>query len=303
MRKGQMEKKTLPDDIVCEVSHLSYCQGQEILLKDISFSVKKGERFVLLGESGSGKSLLIDAVLGHISGTGQVHMNTGSHPVGVAYDTFSTFPLLKVKEVLNLLEALYKAPCDESLMHALRVDSILDKKFSVLSKGERKRLGVYAALFFKPQLIILDEPTDGMDPALRQVFWQILEQQECSVFLTTHLWEEAQAVHDRIAFIAEGHLLTEPQSSAMLLENIPFSGKVTLNQKAGAMEMFAPYTRLSFGEQTHIYFSDDDEKKAILELIEKASGSQRKISPFGYSLFSLDLIDSYEFLREKQNEY
>ena len=167
----------------------------QTLLDDVGFTLRYGERLIVLGASGAGKSLLLDAIAGNIPHTGTAvfsdAVSTGRRTF--SYDSFATLGLLKVDEVLRFLEATYRAARNDRMVARLRLETILAKPVRVLSKGERKRLGVYCALFSDPTVAILDEPTDGMDPELRDAFWTLVKERRGATMLTTHLWEIGRA--------------------------------------------------------------------------------------------------------------
>lgn len=275
-----------------EVCGVSLNVDNTFLLNDINFEIEDGERFILLGASGAGKSLLIDVLANNIPYSGSViyRQSLPSESKTFSYDTFSALSLLKVNEVLNLIEQIYGCPRNRDLIERFRINEILDKQVRVLSKGERKRIGVYAALFSSPEFAVFDEPTDGMDPILRDAFWDVVGQRSGATFLTTHLWEEAQKCHDRVALIANGRLLADPAPASKLIRLFPFAGKVVVPEEA---VLDVDQKHIVNDKRRFIYYANDAEKNVLVNKIVNSDNQ-------GYSVLPLDLIDVYLLLMEDQ---
>jgi ABC-2 type transport system ATP-binding protein len=290
---AERKQRPLQGPIVA-VKDLTYAVRGQTLLQGISLDIAEREAFVLLGENGSGKTLLIEAMAGDIRHQGQVTWRADV-PRGcrtIAYDGFATFSMLKVGEVLNLLSALYKHPLDRQLHEVMKLGDLERKSFGVLSKGERKRVGVYAALFSAPAFAILDEPTDGMDPMMRSAFWRVIEQRSGAIMLTTHMWDEAEAVHDRIALISGGRFLHPPARGETLKALLPFEGKI----KTAALPEAArpPGQVVTRDGVSLVFFRDEAERKAVIAWLGQAG-----LASAGYSVLPIDLADVYHWLSEQ----
>lgn len=290
---AERKQRPLQGPIVA-VKELTYAVRGQTLLQGISLDIAEREAFVLLGENGSGKTLLIEAMAGDIRHQGQVTWRADA-PRGrrtIAYDGFATFSMLKVGEVLNLLSALYKHPLDRQLHEVMKLGDLERKPFGVLSKGERKRVGVYAALFSAPAFAILDEPTDGMDPMMRAAFWRVIEQRSGAIMLTTHMWDEAEAVHDRIALISGGRFLHPPARGETLKALLPFEGKI----KTAALPEAArpPGQVVTRDGVSLVFFRDEAERKAVIAWLGQAG-----LASAGYSVLPIDLADVYHWLSEQ----
>ncbi|WBQ13288.1 ABC transporter ATP-binding protein [Hyphomonadaceae bacterium BL14] len=291
MAERKLEQNTGP---IVQVADLTYTVRGQTLLHTIGFDIAEHEAFVLLGENGSGKTLLIEAMAGDIRHQGKVSWRADV-PRGrraIAYDGFATFSMLKVGEVLKLLSALYKHPVDQRLHEVMKLAELERKAFGVLSKGERKRVGVYAALFSAPAFAILDEPTDGMDPMMRSAFWRIIEQRSGAIMLTTHMWDEAEAVHDRIALISGGRFLHPPAPAGTLKALLPFEGKI----KTAALPEAArpPGQVVTRDGVSLVFFRDEAERKAVIAWLGEAG-----LANAGYSVLPIDLADVYHWLSEQ----
>lgn len=197
-------------------------------VKDISFSVKKGSFFVFLGENGAGKSTTINILATLLKKTsGQVLIDGLKvdkddkdirHKLGVVFQKNMLDDFMTVKENLIHRGKLYKLSCDvienqiEKLADQLGIRDYLDRKYGDLSGGQRRRADIARALINEPKLLILDEPTTGLDPYTRKCVWEAIKQlkqeKELTVFLTTHYMQEAAGA-DYIVVIDKGQIKAE----------------------------------------------------------------------------------------------
>ncbi len=213
---------------IIKVKNLTKKFGNFTAVNDISFSVKKGEMIGFLGVNGAGKSTTINMlstlispdggeaeICGHKTGTGD---NEIRRKIGIVYQQNCLDDILTVKENLICRGILHGAPKSETLKQLkklkeiLSLDDILVKKYSSLSGGQKRRCEIAAALMHTPEILFLDEPTTGLDPATRQDVWHTIESIRCStgmtVFLTTHYMEEAASA-GRIIIINDGKIISE----------------------------------------------------------------------------------------------
>lgn len=208
-----------------EISHVSkiYSGGKQAL-DDVSFSVPRGSIFGLLGPNGAGKSTLINIMAGMVkksSGTVDIwgfdidknprnaKLSIGIVPQEIVFDPFFT-PF----EALELQAGLYGVPPAErksdALLAAVHLSDKRDAYARTLSGGMKRRLLVAKAMVHSPPVLVLDEPTAGVDIELRQQLWsyvRTLNDQGVTVILTTHYLEEAEELCDRIAIINHGKLI------------------------------------------------------------------------------------------------
>jgi ABC-2 type transport system ATP-binding protein len=189
-------------------------KGKEIL-KNISLELKDGECFALLGPNGAGKSTLIDIITGVIKAEkGNVKIFNRSfqeakNMIGVLYEYVPLFYYSKVKEIIAYICSVYNIKKRDfyEIVKLLEIDKIENKLVKVLSKGERKKLGILMTIIHNPKFIIVDEPTSDLDPFMRDIVWKLFLQGNRTVFLTTHIWEEAEKRADKIAFILNGEII------------------------------------------------------------------------------------------------
>lgn len=193
---------------------------------DLSFCVEKGEFFSFLGINGAGKSTTIAMMCGELKkDAGEIiingknintHMDEIRKTMGVVYQNSVLDDVLTVYDNLKYRAALYNITGEtfkkkiEELSYLLDFKDYLKKPINKLSGGQRRRIDIARALIHDPQLLILDEPTTGLDPQTRQLLWKVINnlrlQKNMTVFLTTHYMEEA-AEADHVAIINKGKLI------------------------------------------------------------------------------------------------
>ncbi len=202
--------------------------GANEALRGIDLEVARGEVFALLGPNGAGKTTTIEILEGFRARTdGEVRVlgaDPGGAPaswrerIGVVLQESTPEPELTVRECLHLYAGYYRHPRDVSETLALvGLDALAERRCERLSGGERRRLDVALALVGDPELIFLDEPTTGFDPAARRAAWELvlgLRELGKTIVLTTHYMEEAERLADRIAVIVRGEIVASgtPQS-------------------------------------------------------------------------------------------
>ena len=210
---------------ILEVLDLTVAYGPKTAVDSISLEIRRGEIFGLLGPNGAGKTSTLSAIEGLVkpkSGTIQLdsidsmrHPNQARARMGVQLQATSFQSELKITQIVRLYAGLYGVELsDEQIADGLRAIGLEDeahKPFKQLSGGQQQRLSLYIAVVHDPALLLLDEPTAGLDPQSRRQLWGRIEhirQEGGSILLTTHSMEEAQAVCDRVAIIDNGTLLT-----------------------------------------------------------------------------------------------
>jgi ABC-2 type transport system ATP-binding protein len=200
--------------------------GKFIAVNAISFRVARGEIFGFLGPNGSGKTTTIKMLLGLLHPTSGAAMVLGydvvHHPekirsmVGYVSQKFSLYTDLNVIENLNFYGRAYRVwgkQLEARRQIAIELAGLVGVERELtaeLAGGFKQRLALAAAILHEPQLLILDEPTAGVDPVSRRDFWKLLYRlaaQGTTIFVTTHYMDEAEQCH-RLAFIHEGHIVT-----------------------------------------------------------------------------------------------
>jgi len=208
-------------DPVIRVRGLTKRYGDVQAVAGIDFDVAPGEVFGLLGPNGAGKSTTVEILEGlRAPDAGEVtvlgHDVTRDADVlkpriGVALQTAAMYPKLTVIELIDLFRSFYpKSRPTAELIDALGLDERKHARSAELSGGQRQRLTVALALVNDPELVFLDEPTTGLDPAARRALWDLvrgLKAEGRSVLLTTHYMEEAEILCDRLAIMDHGRIL------------------------------------------------------------------------------------------------
>jgi ABC-2 type transport system ATP-binding protein len=210
---------------ILQVRDLTVAYGPKTAVDSISFEIHRGEIFGLLGPNGAGKTSTLSAIEGLVkpqSGTIELdnidsirRPNQARARMGVQLQATSFQSELKITQIVQLYAGLYGVELsDQEIAAGLReigLDDEANKPFKQLSGGQQQRLSLYIAVVHDPVLLLLDEPTAGLDPQSRRQLWSRIEnirQEGGSILLTTHSMEEAQAVCDRVAIIDNGTLLT-----------------------------------------------------------------------------------------------
>jgi ABC-2 type transport system ATP-binding protein len=210
---------------ILQVRDLTVAYGPKTAVDAVSFEIRRGEIFGLLGPNGAGKTSTLSAIEGLVkprSGTILLDgIDSRRHPtqararMGVQLQATSFQSELKISEIVRLYAGLYGVELSgQEITDGLRVIGLegeAHKPFKQLSGGQQQRLSLFIAVVHEPALLLLDEPTAGLDPQSRRQLWGRIEnirQEGGSILLTTHSMEEAQAVCDRVAIIDNGTLLT-----------------------------------------------------------------------------------------------
>lgn len=212
-------------DAIIRVDHLVKSYGEIKAVQDISFLVRRGSLFAFLGPNGAGKSTTINVMTTLLDAdSGQVYLNERTEEayfrqkIGVVFQGNVLDDDLTVKENLILRGALYlnskkavKERYDE-LCEYLHLNEFENQRFKTLSGGQKRRAEIARALFSNPEVLLLDEPTTGLDPETRQLVWKVIEDlrtnKHMTIFLTTHYMEEA-ANADHVVIINKGVIVAE----------------------------------------------------------------------------------------------
>jgi ABC-2 type transport system ATP-binding protein len=281
------------------VEHLYKSYGKQLVLNDISFSIKSGEIVGFLGNNGAGKSTTmkiitgyLEADSGHVDVCGvDVAKNTleAHRKIGYLPEHNPIYPDMYVREYLRFVAGLYKLGKETDA----RVDEMIErtglmreykKKIGMLSKGYRQRVGLAQALIPNPEVLILDEPTTGLDPNQIDEVRTLIKEvgREKTVLLSTHIMQEVSAICDRVIIINKGKIAVDDKESAVvsvqdddsLVIQVEFSapqsvealGKLenVLSVKEAGLNTYL--LRCSSDERARIFQYAVDQKTALLTL-------------------------------------
>ncbi len=224
---------------ILQIDDLCKNYGDLAAVDGISFKVKKGECFGLLGPNGAGKTTTIRMLYGYTprdSGRLQLfgldldpHIRQIKSRIGICQQEDSLDPDLDVRKNLVGYARYFSIPRAEAeqraaeLLHFFALDNRAADNVKVLSGGLKRRLMLARALVNKPELVILDEPTTGLDPQSRQLLWEKLaelKEQGISILLTTHYMEEAARLCDRLVIVDHGRILIEGEPARLVREQV-----------------------------------------------------------------------------------
>ena len=220
-----------------EINNLVKKYGDKVAVDDISFHVKRGEFFGFLGPNGAGKTSTISCITGTASPTsGEIKVfgldvvrdyREARRKIGISPQEFNVDIFAKPKDILYFVGGYFGIPKKERLekieavTKELGLEKYMDTPFRTLSGGYKRRVMIARAMVHDPELLILDEPTAGVDVELRHDMWRILtdlNRKGKTILLTTHYLEEAQRLCDRIGIIFGGKIVSL-ESKAELIKD------------------------------------------------------------------------------------
>lgn len=251
-----------------QITKLTKYYGKSRGIVELDLSVKKGEFFGFIGPNGAGKSTTIRTLLGLITPTGGNAQIFGLdivrekqailQKVGYLPSEAAFYPGMKVKDVLKLSADLRKKDCNaEAKLLCERLQLDTTRKVEELSFGNRKKVAIVCALQHCPELLILDEPTGGLDPLMQKEFFDILQErnkQGTTIFLSSHVLSEIQRNCTRAAIIRDGRIIACDNVDALSktsAKRITVHGQVNLNKLDGVRD------RIESGDSVSFLFSGD----------------------------------------------
>ncbi len=217
------ERGHRPDRLAVRARGLRRTYGTFEAVRGIDLEVRRGEIFALLGPNGAGKTTTLEILEGfRVRSGGDVDVlgvdpadgdRTWREQIGIVLQDSQPEPELTARECLSLYAGYYSAPASiADTMALVGLAEVGDRRCEQLSGGQRRRLDVALALVGDPELLFLDEPTTGFDPAARRSMWELVQSLRAggtTIVLTTHYMEEAERLADRIAVIADGEIVAE----------------------------------------------------------------------------------------------
>lgn len=214
---------------VIKTTNLTKYYGRVLGIENLNMSVEEGEIYGFIGPNGAGKSTTIRTllsliyptsgsaeVLGHdiIKGKREILRQTGYLPSEVFY-----YDNMRARDLLNYSATFYKKDCSARITElANRLNLDLKKKIEDMSYGNKKKVGIIQGLLHSPKLIVLDEPTGGLDPLMQQTFFDIIREENdkgVTVLFSSHILSEVQKMCDRVAIIKDGSIIKVEDMSEM----------------------------------------------------------------------------------------
>lgn len=205
------------------VKNISKLYGEQKALNNVSFSIEKGEIVGFLGPNGAGKSTMMKIISGYIKASeGEVsvynfdistHKIEAQKNIGYLPENNPLYLDMYVKEYLQFNASIYKIPKSaiEEIITKVGLTPEAHKKISQLSKGYRQRVGLAAALLHNPEVLILDEPTTGLDPNQLAEIRSLIKEvgKDKTVLFSTHILQEVEAICDRVILIHHGEIIAD----------------------------------------------------------------------------------------------
>jgi len=257
------------------VSNLGKRYGSTVAVDDVSLEVREGEIFGLVGPNGAGKTTTMECVQGlrqpdrgSISVLGLDPQRDSSalrQRIGVQHQEAHLQKRIKVWEAVDLWSALYSRVVDtDALLSGLGLGQKRNAWFMNLSGGQKQRLFIALALIHEPEVVFLDELTTGLDPQARRAIWTLVKdirKRGATVFLTTHLMEEAERLCDRIAIIEHGRVIEMGTPAELIRKHCPLVSVVFTTEGdgvAGKLKEVPAVLEISTEGHTHTLRGEGD---------------------------------------------
>lgn len=204
-----------------EISDLTTSYGKKRGIVNVNLTINKGEIFGFIGPNGAGKSTTIKTILGFLfpsNGNVKVFgMNCNKsiekikEKIGYLPSEVNYYDEMTVEQLLEYSSKFYKKNCKERMKELInRFDVDVNKKVNELSLGNKKKVAIIQALLHEPELLILDEPTNGLDPLMQNIFFETIKEENkkgTTIFFSSHILSDVQRVCDRVAIIKEGEII------------------------------------------------------------------------------------------------
>jgi ABC-2 type transport system ATP-binding protein len=244
---------------VIRVSHVRKSYGSLVAVHDVSLEVYTGEIFGLIGPNGAGKTTVMECVEGLRTPDAGTIRVLGLDPfrelyalqnrIGVQLQEAQLQKRIKVREAVDLWASLYDRPLDSRrLLDQLGLSDKRDAWFMRLSGGQKQRLFIALALINDPEVVFLDELTTGLDPQARRAIWDLVQDIRVrgkTVFLTTHLMEEAERLCDRVAIIEHGRIIDMGTPDGLVARHSPERTVVLVTDDPRAGEHLQALTQVT----------------------------------------------------------
>ncbi len=243
-----MEKNGFPQEEVISVENVSFTYGDDMILDDLSLDVYRGETLVILGGSGAGKSTLLRLIMGLIRPTrgricvlgqditqlSEKQLRPVRKSLGFVFQGGALFDSLTVAENVAYPIKEYNPKVDEhELKETVRqtlayvhMENFMDVRPSELSGGQKKRIAIARAVVTKPEIILYDEPTTGLDPIvarrINDLINQLREEKNITSIVVTHIMQDAFAIANRLVMMKDGKMVFEGHADQLMLSEDPY---------------------------------------------------------------------------------
>jgi len=288
---------------VIQVSGIRKTYGTTVAVSEVSFEVSEGEIFGLIGPNGAGKTTTMECVEGVRQPDRGTISILGLDPfrdvyqvqnrIGVQLQQAQLQKRIKVWEAVDLWAALYpKTVNGERLLEQLGLANKRNAWFMTLSGGQKQRLFIALALINDPEVVFLDELTTGLDPQARRAIWDLvrgIRERGKTVFLTTHLMEEAERLCDRVAIIEHGKIIDIGSPEELVRRHCPMRTVVLATEDARAEEFLhtIPSVR-NVAQQDSRFTIQGEGEDFVTEVIQCLSENRIRVTDFRTVLPNLE---------------
>jgi len=289
---------------VIQVSGVRKTYGPTVAVDEVSFEVNEGEIFGLIGPNGAGKTTTMECIEGLRKPDRGTISVLGLDPfrqvyqlqdrIGVQLQQAQLQKRIKVWEAVDLWATLYqrKATDAERLLDQLGLTEKRDAWFMNLSGGQKQRLFIALALINDPEVVFLDELTTGLDPQSRRAIWELvrgIRERGKTVFITTHLMEEAERLCDRVAIIERGRIIDMDTPERLIARHCPERTVILATDALAAEERFRAIPRvegITFADQHFLIRGRGDD--LVTEVIQCLSENRIRVTDFRTILPNLE---------------
>jgi ABC-2 type transport system ATP-binding protein len=242
----------LPEDVVLEVKNARKEFSKRVALNGVDLTLRAGEIYVLLGANGAGKTTLLRAICGRVAMLGGTIRVGGRDPrvdraarrlLGVVPQSVALYPHLTARENLLALGRLAGVrrsalrPAVDSVLDRIGLGERADDPTHTLSGGMQRRLNIAAGALHEPRLLLLDEPTVGVDPGAREQIHEMLltlRQRGVAILMTTHDLDQAEAMADRVGFLIDGEIRLEGSPKELVRTTFGSRREIAITLTRGA---------------------------------------------------------------------
>ncbi|PNR99530.1 ABC transporter [Petrotoga miotherma DSM 10691] len=264
-----------------KVENIKKYYGKYLGVEDISFKIKKGEIYGLIGPNGAGKTTTIRAMMGMISiDEGRITIGDKNIPhdlkhiknkIGYLPGEVNFYENMRVKDFFDFNDRFYKnidKKYEKELIDLLELET--NKKFKELSMGNKKKVGIIQAIVHRPEYIIFDEPTNGLDPLLQHKLYSILEKEKergATILFSSHILSEVEKICDKVGIVKKGKIIKESN-----IEEIAKVFKKTITiYKLKEINKFKDF-EIKEQEDSYItYLVKNDDLNSFFEILSKCS--------------------------------
>src|SRR6266403_804695 len=294
-RVSQQNPAASPSELVVQAKSLTRVYGKQRAVDEIDFAVSRGETFGLLGPNGAGKSTTMRMIAcrtpltsGELLVEGLDVRSRGRDIrslIGVVPQENNLDPDLNVLRNLVVYATYYRLPKRralqraEELLESIGLSNRADAKIDHLSGGMKRRLMIARALLHEPRLLVLDEPTTGLDPQVRQEIWQKLEELRrlsgVTILLSTHYMEEAEKLCERLVVIDHGKILAAGAPRDLVLSRV--SRYALEVRDVGDLPLHTPHNGISAVARNNAHYYFAAEAGMLTPLMHEYEGRRRMI--------------------------